>query len=90
MGESLHGFHNTLIEWNKVDAIMMVVDQLFELVKMAPKKTIVTFYSTKLFFDMWVRHHGMLQFIVSDKMPSLWQAYKNICFERWAQIFHLI
>ncbi len=26
-----------------------------------------TFNSTKLFDDMWVRHHGMLQFIINDK-----------------------
>jgi hypothetical protein len=27
----------------------------------------IIFYSLKLFFNMWVKHHGMLQFIVSEK-----------------------
>jgi hypothetical protein len=34
---------------------------------MVPIKTITTFNSTKLFFDMWVRHHGILQLVVSDR-----------------------
>jgi hypothetical protein len=51
-----------------MDAIVVVVDQFSKLAKMAPRKTIVTtFDSTKLFFDMWVRHHVMLQFSVSDR-----------------------
>jgi hypothetical protein len=34
----------------------------------APTKMIaITFNSTKLLFDMWVRHLGMLQFTVNDK-----------------------
>jgi hypothetical protein len=35
------------------------------------KTIVITFDSMKLFFDMWVRHHGMLQFIVSDKYAKL-------------------
>jgi hypothetical protein len=27
---------------------------------------VTTFDWTKLFFDMWVKHHGMPQFIVND------------------------
>jgi hypothetical protein len=35
---------------------------------MVQTKTIVTtFNSRRLLFDMWVRHHGMLHIIVSDK-----------------------
>jgi len=51
-----------------MDAILVVVDQLSKLVKLVPTKTIVKIFNlAKLFFDMWVRHHGMPQFIVSDK-----------------------
>jgi hypothetical protein len=46
----------------------MIVDQFSKLAKLTPIKMIrTTFDSTKLFFDMWVRHHGMPQFIMSDK-----------------------
>jgi hypothetical protein len=55
-----------------MDVILMVIDQFFKLAKMAPTKTIVTTFDfVKLFFDMWVKHHGMPQFIVSIGMPSL-------------------
>jgi hypothetical protein len=37
-----------------------------ELVK-KPKIFLITFNLIKLFFDMWVRHHGMFQFIVNDR-----------------------
>jgi hypothetical protein len=38
------------------------------LAKMVPTKAnVITFDSLNLFFNMWVRHHGMLQFIVSEK-----------------------
>jgi hypothetical protein len=48
--------------------ILMVVDQFFKLAKMAlMKMTMIIFDSMKLFFDMWVRHHGMLQFIINDR-----------------------
>jgi hypothetical protein len=51
-----------------MNTILVVVDQFSKLVDMAPTKMIATtFNSTKLLFDMWVRHHGMLQFIVSDR-----------------------
>jgi hypothetical protein len=59
MGESFHGFYNTLLEWNRMDTILMVIDQFSKLVKMVLTKIITTFDSTKSFFDMWVRHHGM-------------------------------
>jgi hypothetical protein len=50
-----------------MDAILVVVDQFYKLAKMAPTKTIATFDSAKLFFDMWVKHHWMPQFIISDR-----------------------
>jgi hypothetical protein len=61
-------FITQLFKWNRMDAILVVVNQFSKLAKMAPTKTIViTFNSTKLLFDMWVRHHVMPQFIVSDR-----------------------
>jgi hypothetical protein len=43
----------------------------------ATKIVATIFDSTKLFFDMWVRHHGLLQFIVSDQdakfMVGFWK-----------------
>jgi hypothetical protein len=47
-------------KWNGMDAILMVIDQFFKLAKMALTKTIMTTFDfMKLFFDMWVKHHGM-------------------------------
>jgi hypothetical protein len=61
-------FMTHLLEWNGMDAILVVVNQFRKLAKMAPIKTIATtFDSTKLFFDMWVKHHRMPQFIINDK-----------------------
>jgi hypothetical protein len=61
-------FMTQLLEWNGMDAILVVVDHFSKLAKMAPTKMVmITFDSTKLFFDMWVRHHDMPQFIVSDR-----------------------
>jgi len=61
-------FMTQLPKWNGMDVILVVVDRFSNLVKMAPPKTIVTtFDSVKLFFDMWVKHHRMPQFIVNDK-----------------------
>jgi hypothetical protein len=60
-------FMMQLLEWN-MNAILVVVDQLSKLAKIAPTKTIVaTFNSTKLFPDMWIKHHGVFQFIMSDR-----------------------
>jgi hypothetical protein len=60
-------FMMQLFEWN-MNAILVVVDQLSKLAKMVPTKTIIaTFNSTKLFSNMWVKHHGVFQFIISDR-----------------------
>jgi hypothetical protein len=66
--ERVHKLHNTSpqIEWDGCHSV--VVDQFSKLAKMAPTKTITTtFDSTKSLFDMWVRHHVMPQFIISDR-----------------------
>ncbi len=52
-------FMTQLPEWNGMDAILVVVNRFSKLAKMAPTKTIITFNLAKLFFNMWVRHHGM-------------------------------
>ncbi len=73
-------FMTQFLEWNGKDTILILVNQFFKLVKMVPTKTITTtFDSTRLLFDMWVKHHGILHIIVSDKdakfMPSFWKHY---------------
>jgi hypothetical protein len=61
-------FMTQLPKCNRMDAILVVVDQLSTLAKLAPTKTIATIFNlAKLLFDMWVRHHGIPHFIVSDK-----------------------
>ncbi len=57
-------FMTQLPKWNGMDAILVVVNQFSKLPKMVPIKTIIiTCDLVKLFFDMWIRHHG----IVRDK-----------------------
>jgi hypothetical protein len=61
-----------------MDVILVVVDQFSKVAKLALiKMTTIIFDSMKLFFDMWMRHHGMLQFIISDRdakfMTSFWK-----------------
>jgi hypothetical protein len=54
-----------LLEWNGMDIILVVVSKL---AKMVPTKTIATTFNlTKFLFNIWVKHHGMLQFIISNK-----------------------
>ncbi len=51
-----------------MDTILILINRFFKLAKMVPTKAnVITFDSLNLFFNMWVRHHGMLQFIVSEK-----------------------
>jgi hypothetical protein len=41
---------------------------IFQVDQNGPTKTIATTFDlAKSFFDMWVRHHGMPQFIISDR-----------------------
>jgi hypothetical protein len=56
-----------LAEWKGTDAIFVVVDRFLKLAKFALTQTNTTTVGTsKLFFDMWVRHNGMPKVIVSD------------------------
>ncbi len=61
-------FMTQLPKWNGMYTIFVVIIQFCKLAKMAPITTIATtFDSAKLFFNMWVRHHGLPQFIISDR-----------------------
>jgi len=60
-------FMTQLPKWNGMDAILMVVNQFSKLPKMAPSTIVIILDLVKLFFDMWIRHHGMSQFIISDR-----------------------
>lgn len=61
-------FMTQLPKWNRMDVTFVVVDQFSKMAKMAPTKMVTTTVdSAKLFFDMWVRHHDMPQFIIIDR-----------------------
>jgi hypothetical protein len=60
-------FMTCLLEWEGTNAIFVVVDMLWKLVKFVPTQTNATVARTrKLFLDMWVWHNGMPKVIVSD------------------------
>ncbi len=52
-------FMTQLPKWNGMDAILMVVNQFSKLPKMAPTMIVIILDLVKLFFYMWIRHHGM-------------------------------
>ncbi len=63
--------HVNVFPWNSwpnylngIDAILVVIDRFSKLAKLPPTKMI---NSTKVFFDMWFKHHGMPQFIMNDR-----------------------
>jgi hypothetical protein len=61
-------FMSQLLKWNGMHAILMIVDKFSKLAKVAPSKIIITTFDlVELLFDMWVKHHRMLQFIISNK-----------------------
>jgi hypothetical protein len=61
-----------LLEWKGTDDIFLVVDKFLKLVKFALTQTNTTMVGTsKLFFDMWVWHNGMLEVIVNDRDMKL-------------------
>jgi hypothetical protein len=50
------------------DIILLVVDSFSKVTKFGPTKTTTTIAeTTTLFFNMWVKHHGMPKVIVSDR-----------------------
>jgi hypothetical protein len=76
-------FMTHLLEWNGMDAILVLVDQFCKLAKMAPTKTIATtFDSAQLFFDLWVRHHKMPQFIISDRDAKFMVGFLKHLFQK--------
>jgi hypothetical protein len=61
----------------------VVVIPFCKLAKMAPITTIATtFDSTKLFFKMWVRHHGLPQFIISDRNAKFTMGFLKHLFRK--------
>lgn len=53
-------FMTQLLKWNGMDPILVVVDQFLKSTKMVLiKTTTTTFDTTKILFDMWVKHHNM-------------------------------
>jgi len=87
---AIHTFNNA--KWamgkcpnclNGMDAILVVVDRFSKLAKMAPIKTIATTFDlVKLFFDMWVRHHMMLQFIISVRYAKFTTSFWKHLFQK--------
>ncbi len=60
-------FMTCLLEWEGTNAIFMVVDKFSKLAKFALTQTnFVVVGTTKLFFNMWVWHNGMLEVILND------------------------
>jgi hypothetical protein len=60
-------FMTCLLEWEGMDAILMVVDSFLKLTKFALAQTNAMVVGiTKFFYEMWVRHKGMLEVIVSE------------------------
>jgi hypothetical protein len=54
--------------WEKKDVILVVIDRFSKVAKFGPTKTTTTTVeTTTLFFNMWVRHHGMPEVIISDQ-----------------------
>jgi hypothetical protein len=61
-------FMTQLLEWNGMDVILMAINRFSKLAKVAPIQIITTTFKSIIFFiNMWVKHHGMPQFIVSDR-----------------------
>ncbi len=52
-------------KWNGMDTMLVVIDQFFKLAKMMLKNHDHLWYEEKK-FDMWVKHHEMPQFIISN------------------------
>ncbi len=53
-------FMTQLIEWNGMDTILIEVKRFSKLAKIIPTKTIATTFDlAKLFFGIWVKHHGI-------------------------------
>ncbi len=60
-------FMTCLLEWEGMNAIFVAVDKFLKLMKFAPTQTnAITVGMTKLFFNMWVWHNGMLTVTVND------------------------
>jgi hypothetical protein len=70
-------FMTCVPEWERTNVIFVVVHMFLKLVKFVSTQTNTTAARrTKLFFDVWVRHNGMLEVIISDQdmkfMSKFW------------------
>jgi hypothetical protein len=59
-------FMTQLPKWNGMDTMLVVIDQFSKLAKMMLTKTITTTFVMRKKIDMWVKHHEMPQFIISN------------------------
>jgi hypothetical protein len=60
-------FMTWLLKWQKKYAILAMINKFSTLAKFGPiKTTTTTILTTNMFFNMWVRHHDILEVIVSD------------------------
>jgi hypothetical protein len=60
-------FMTQLPKWNGMDTMLVVIDQFSKLAKMMLTKTTTTLFGMRnFFFDMWVKHHEMPQFIINN------------------------
>jgi hypothetical protein len=60
-------FMTWLLEWQRKYAILAMINKFSKLAKFGPiKTTTTTILTTNMFFNMWVRHHNILEVIVSD------------------------
>jgi hypothetical protein len=60
-------FMKWLLEWQRKYAILAMVNKFSELAKFGPiKTTTIMILTANMFFDMWVRHHDILEVIISD------------------------
>ncbi len=92
---SMH-FMTCLLECEVTDAIFVVVDRFSKLTKFTPTQinTMVA-GTTKLFFDMWVQHNGMLKVIVNDRDVQFKLEFLTLLMEKaetklkFSIVFHL-
>jgi hypothetical protein len=69
--------------WEEKDTILVLVDRFSKFVKFGPTKTTTTTIEiVTLFFNMWVRHHGMPKVIISDQDAKFTSKFWRL-FMKW-------
>ncbi len=73
MGKCVHGLHDQLSKWNGMDAIFVIMDQIFKLAKtvqLRQLQQLLIWLSRYLICGLGItRCHNLLLVI---EMPSLW------------------